>query len=261
MSLVPVPMNLSISELRSTRLTSAFWKVLQHSSISQAASISPAGWWSNGFNGWWDENEIPSRPARFISRNRLSEEPIWLQNLRLNPLKKSSWSECVNCGKLRISVTLLCSFCHILRLKLLQVIAPCWRTPKAGKASRLSTSAMITIFGAFGITIYTKREITGVTSNAICFESNSSKTSENIKTEVLSHYSSWSSCFVACLNDNWHVGSHVHAGKTIAAASALQISSHLNQDCLFVSGKVCFILRGCLAAKSQIMAFVLNVLC
>ena len=43
----------------------------------------------------------------------------------------------------------LCAF--ILFLKLLKVIAPCWRTPKAGKVSRLSTSATTTIFGAFGI--------------------------------------------------------------------------------------------------------------
>ena len=66
-----------------------------------------------------------------------------------------------------------------------------------------------------------------LTSNVICLESNCAKTSENIKTEALFHYASWSSCFAACLNDDWHVGSHVHASKTIAAASALQISSRL----------------------------------
>ena len=54
------------------------------------------------------------------------------------------------------------------------------------------------------------------------FESNCAKTSKNVKTEALSHYSWWPSCIVTCLNDDWHA----HAGRTIKVASALQSSSH-----------------------------------
>ena len=208
-----------------TRLTSAVWTVLQHS-ISRAASISPAGRWCSEFNGW-DENAILSRPARLISWNRLIEETSIL-NLQVNLL----WKRARGLSPLIVAsfvIPWLCAF--ILFLKLLKVKAPSWRRQKAGKASRLSTSSMITMHAAFVIAIiytiiYTKCEITRVTSNAICLESNCTKTSENIKTESVSHYSSRSIYFAACLNDDWHVGSHVHAGRTIAAASALQISSH-----------------------------------
>ena len=125
--------------------------------------------------------------------------------------------------------------------------APSRRTPKAGKAKRLSTSAPIAIFGAFAIAIsYAKREIMRVTQATQSVLSRTApKTSENIKT----HFSSWPSSFEVCLNPDWHV----HAGRTITAASALQMSSdHVGRN---LSGKVCFILRGC-PANSQVMSFV-----
>lgn len=53
------------SELQS--LEWVLWKEIQHPAIRQAASISSTGWWSKAFN----DNEPPSRPPRFISRNIL----------------------------------------------------------------------------------------------------------------------------------------------------------------------------------------------
>ena len=96
--------------------------------------------------------------------------------------------------------------------------------------------------------IYTKCEITRFTSNAICLSRTAPKQAKTSRLKALSHYSSWPSCFAACLNDDWHV----HAGRTITAASALQIGMKIACS----SGKVCFVLRGCLAAKSQIMSLV-----
>ena len=75
------------------------------------------------------------------------------------------------------------------------------------------------------------------------------KQAKTSRLKALSHYSSWPSSFEVCLNPDWHV----HAGRTITAASALQMSSdHVGRN---LSGKVCFILRGC-PANNQVMSFV-----
>ena len=145
--------------------------ILQHSSISQAASITP------------DENEILSRPARFISCNRLSEEPIWLQNLRLNLLKKSSRSECVNCGKLCIFVIMCMHFAFEIakRQRHLPDSDGHQRLGKRAGSAQAPQSLPFSVLSPLHHS--TKREIMRVTSNAICFESNCAKTSENTKAE------------------------------------------------------------------------------
>ena len=149
------------------------WMVLQQSSISQAASISPAGRWSINFNGW-DENEILSRPARFISRNRLIEEMIWPLNLQLNLLKKSLSSEWVNCGKLCIS---LWPCACILRLKLPKVKGTFPTHPKTWQSQKAQKNRPDRHFRCFRHCdqLRQTRNYESDTSNVICFESNCAK--------------------------------------------------------------------------------------
>ena len=150
-------------------VTSMVWKVLPHSAIGQAASISPMG-----------ENEILSRPARFISRNRLIEEMIWLLNLQLNLLKKSRWSECDSCGKLCISVAMCMHSAFEIAKRQRHLPDGHQRPAKPDGSAQAPRSPFSVLSPSI---IYTKREIMRVTSNAIWFESNCAKTSKNIKTE------------------------------------------------------------------------------
>ena len=114
-----------------------------------------------------------------------------------------------------------CAF--ILRLKLPKVKGTCptdtkgWQSQKAQHKRRDHHFRCFRHCGSF--TPNTKSREWQATQSVL--SRTASKQAKTSRLKALSYYSSWLSSFVACLNDDWHV----HAGRTIAAASALQMSS------------------------------------
>ena len=146
---------------------------------------------------------------------------ISLLNLQLNPLKKSSWcdSDHSNCGKLCISGTMCIHSAFEIAKSQRHLPDGHQRLAKPEGSAQATRSPFAVLSPLRSFTPNMKAREWQATQSVL--SRTASKQAKTSRLKALSYYSSWPSTFVECLNDDWHV----HAGRTIAAASALQVSS------------------------------------